>query len=155
MNTHSESYIAAIHDGVEKLGICGRLTDSPATGTGRFGTLGIWRFTFGRFTLGRLLVKLLQKRQTERKKRIHNSGVEAAESHVTLISKGKIWNYVRTGMYSSAQTKQYLHQNDPFECSEKEKQSNPSNNGHIKQRIKMYRDKITRTPWKICKTNKL
>lgn len=41
-----------------KLGICigGRLTD-----TGRFGTLGIWRFTFGRLTLGRLLVKLLWK----------------------------------------------------------------------------------------------
>ena len=74
LNTHSESYIAAIHDGVEKLGICGRLTDSPATGTGRFGTLGIWRFTFGRFTLGRLLVKLLQKKTDKKKKRIHNSG---------------------------------------------------------------------------------
>ena len=69
MDTHSESYIAAIHDGVEKLGICGRLTDSPATGTGRFGTLGISRFTFGSFTLGRLLVKLLQKRQTKRKRK--------------------------------------------------------------------------------------
>lgn len=68
LNTHSESYIAAIHDGVEKLGICGRLTDSPATGTGRFGTLGIWRFTFGRFTLGRLLVKLLQKKTDKKKK---------------------------------------------------------------------------------------
>lgn len=68
LNTHSESYIAAIQDGVEKLGICGRLTDSPDTGrpAGRFGTLGICRFTFGRFTLGRLLVKLLQK-QTKRK----------------------------------------------------------------------------------------
>lgn len=72
MNTHSESYIAAIHDGVEKLGICGRLTDSPATGTGRFGTLGIWRLTFGRFTLGRLLVKLLQRRQTKRNKNKKN-----------------------------------------------------------------------------------
>lgn len=59
---------------MEKLGICGRLTDSPATGTGRFGTLGIWRFTFGRFTLGRLLVKLLQKQTKRNKKKIHNSG---------------------------------------------------------------------------------
>lgn len=90
MNTHSESYIAAIHDGVEKLGICGRLTDSPATGTGRFGTLGIWRLTFGRFTLGRLLVKLLQKKTDKKKKSIHNSGVGAAESHVTLINKSNV-----------------------------------------------------------------
>lgn len=49
--------------GVEKLGICigRRLTD-----TGRFGTLGICRFTFGR--LGRLLVKLLWKRKKETEK---------------------------------------------------------------------------------------
>lgn len=74
---------------MEKLGICGRLTDSPATGTGRFGTLGIWRFTFGRFTLGRLLVKLLQKKTDKKKKKIiHNSGnMGAAKSHVTLIIK--------------------------------------------------------------------
>lgn len=109
MNTHSESYIAAIHDGVEKLGICGRLTDSPATGTGRFGTLGIWRFTFGRFTLGRLLVKLLQKK-TDKKKRkgIHNSGVGAAESHVTLIIKvtQKSRNLVRTHTERTESTRQ-------------------------------------------------
>lgn len=59
---------------MEKLGICGRLTDSPATGTGRFGTLGIWRFTFGRFTLGRLLVKLLQKQTKKKQKKFYNSG---------------------------------------------------------------------------------
>lgn len=54
--THSASDMAVIQLGVEKRGICtgGRLTD-----TGRFGTLGIWRFTIGRLTLGRLLVKLL------------------------------------------------------------------------------------------------
>lgn len=50
---------------MENLGICigGRLTD-----TGRFGTLGICRFTFGRLTLGRLLVKLLWKRKKTQKK---------------------------------------------------------------------------------------
>lgn len=96
MNTHSESYIAAIHDGVEKLGICGRLTDSPATGTGRFGTLGIWRFTFGRFTLGRLLVKLLQKRQTKRKKKESITVAwELQKSNVTLIIKVKSENMRR------------------------------------------------------------
>lgn len=44
-NTHVESYKEAIHVGVEKLGICGRLR----------GKLG----TFGRATLGRLLVMVL------------------------------------------------------------------------------------------------
>lgn len=63
LNTHSASYIAAIHDGAEKAGIWGMPSGML---TGRFGTLG--RFTFGRFTLGRLLVKLLWKKQTERKK---------------------------------------------------------------------------------------
>lgn len=57
-STHSVSDKPGIQLGVVKLGICigGRLTD-----TGRFGTLGICRFTFGRLTLGRLLVKLLWK----------------------------------------------------------------------------------------------
>lgn len=90
LNTHSESYIAGIQDGVEKLGICGRLTDSPATGTGRFGTLGIWRFTFGRFTLGRLLVKLLQKQtKKETKKSITVAVWNAANKQCKTYSTKK------------------------------------------------------------------
>lgn len=73
---------------MEKLGICGRLTDSPATGTGRFGTLGIWRFTFGRFTLGRLLVKLLQKQtKKETKKSITVAMWNAAKKQCKTYSK--------------------------------------------------------------------
>lgn len=56
--THSESELAVIQSGAEKLGICGRLTLC----TVRFGTLGIWRLT-----LGRLLVILLWT-ETEQQK---------------------------------------------------------------------------------------
>jgi hypothetical protein len=44
-DTHVDSYKEAIHEGVEKLGICGRLR-------GRLGS-------FGRATLGRLLAIFL------------------------------------------------------------------------------------------------
>lgn len=65
-STHSVSDKPGIQLGVEKLSICigGRLTDN-----GRFGTLGICRFTFGRLTLGRLLVKLLWKRKKKNRKK--------------------------------------------------------------------------------------
>lgn len=52
-DTHSESQLAVIQLGGEKLGICGRLT----LGTVRFGTLGFWRLT-----LGRVLVILLWRK---------------------------------------------------------------------------------------------
>lgn len=62
LNTHSESYVAAIQLGVEKLGIVEKLTG------GRFVTLGIWRLTFGRFKSGTLLVRFLCRNKQNRKK---------------------------------------------------------------------------------------
>lgn len=77
---HTESHVVAIQLGVEKLGIVSRLTG------GRFGTLGIWSLTFGRFKSGRLLVRLLCRgNRCEELENVmcYNSG------NMDVFSKGK------------------------------------------------------------------
>jgi len=88
-STHSVSDKPGIQLGVEKLGICigRRLTD-----TGRFGTLGICRFTFGRLTQGRLLVKLLWKRK--KRNRTKNAMMYSRCTEESMDDK-ETWHYVQ------------------------------------------------------------